>query len=205
MIRDGSRAIAVGAGQDASRSRYQIEDTLSGWNRSELSAVICLSDRVKSIGGLDAIREDFSPEHIFLPEDGYVEGMNKDSFWSFFGSGTLPVPDTTGRIELIPLTADIWAMRWTGKSVSFVMLFDGQPMELAVGLEDYQGDISADVLITDANLLASAHAAAYICGRVSPQVILAADSSFDTLPTQILGVPIISLYEQGPITLVTKR
>ena len=205
LIRDGYRAIAVGTGQEATRSRYQMKETLSGWNRSDISAVICLSDRVKSTGGLNAVREDFSPEHIFLPSAGYVEGMNQDSFWSYSEGGILPIPGTSGMIELIPLTKEIWAMRWRGQSISFVMLFDGQPMELAVGLENYQGDVAADILITDAKLLDSPHAAAYICGRVSPQVIFAADSAFDSLPTQILGVPVRSLYEQGTITLVTKR
>ena len=123
----------------------------------------------------------------------------------FSGSGILSIPDTTGKYELISITEEIWALRWVCKTVSFVVLFDGQPMELAVGLETYAGDLSADVLITDAKLLASSHAAAYVCDRISPQVILAADSTYDTLPSQVLGVPVVSLHEQGTMTLTTKR
>ena len=205
LIRDGARTIAVGTGEDPENSIYHMEDALTGWNRSDLSAVICLSDRLKSTGGLTAVRKELDPEHIFLPIHGYVEGMDQGSFWAFSDGGVLPIPDATGKIELIPLTNDIWAMRWTGKTVSFLLLFDGQPLELAAGLENYRGDVSADVLITDAKLLDSSHASAYVCRRVSPQVIFAADSSFDSVPAQVLGVPVTSLNEQESITLVTKR
>jgi ComEC/Rec2-related protein len=205
LIRDGARTIAVGTGEDPENSIYHMEDALSGWNRSDLSAVICLSDRLKSTGGLATVRKELEPEHIFLPIHGYVEGMDQGSFWAFSDGGVLHIPDATGKIELIPLTNDIWALRWTGKTVSFLLLFDGQPLELAAGLENYRGDVSADVLITDAKLLDSSHASAYVCRRVSPQVIFAADSSFDSVPAQVLGVPVTSLNEQESITLVTKR
>ena len=205
LVRDGSRTIAIGTGDDGGQSGYEIEEALSAWNQTELSAVICLSDRMNSVGGLNTVKELCSPEQIFLPEQGTFEGLDAESVWHYSGSGVLSVPDTTGSYELFPLTSEIWGLRWIGGTTSFVLLFDGQPMELAVGLEDYLGDISADILITDASLLQSSHAAAYICGRVSPQVIFAADSSFDRLPTQVLGVPVVSLYEHGTITLTTKR
>ena len=96
-------------------------------------------------------------------------------------------------------------MRWIAKDVSILMLYDGEPLKLAVGVEGYQGNISADILITDAKLLNSSYAASYICSQVSPTLILAADSKFDTLPDAVLGVPVVSLNQQGPITLTTKR
>ena len=205
LVRDGARTIAIGTGDDGAQSGYKIEETLSGWNQTELSAIICLSDRVDSIGGLHTVSDICSPEYIFLPEKGVFEGLDSDGVWYYSSSGALSIPDTTGRFELFPLTTEIWGLRWISETTSFVLLFDGQPMELAVGLEDYPTDVSADILITDAALLQSTHAASYICERVSPQVIFAADSSFDTLPTQILGVPVISLYEHGTMTLTTKR
>ena len=115
------------------------------------------------------------------------------------------IPNTTGELQLIPFTEEIWALRWRSNEISLLVVFDGQPMDLAVGAERYTGDLSADILITDAALLRSAHAAEYLCGRVSPMLILGADSGFESLPGDILGVPVESLTEHGTITLTTKR
>ncbi len=205
LIRDGGRTIAVGTGKDGDRSLYQIEEGLSKWGRTELSAVVCLSDRVKSTGGLQTIVDYYAPEHTFLPEHCVMPELGQHSIWNYADAGVLSIPDTTGKLELIPVTDKIWAMRWICNGVSVLTLYDGQPMEVAVGVEAYPGDLSADILITDAQLLNSTHAIKYICGRVSPLVILAADSGYDTLPNRILGVPVESLNENGMITLTTKR
>lgn len=205
MVRDGSQTILIGNGKDSARSLSQIEETLSGWSRSQLSAVVCLSDRVKSTGGLKDVMYTFSPETVFLPENCDLSGMDTEAIRLFSQEGALSISDATGKMELIPVTEEIWALRWLCKDLSIVVLFDGQPMELAAGLELYTGDISADIWLTDAVILNSAYAAAYICGRISPAVILAADSSFTNIPKDILGVPVESLYQNGAITITTKR
>lgn len=205
LIRDGSRTVVVGTGDNAERSCVQIEESLMTWNKSEITAVVCLSHQIKSVGGVSKIVQQYSPEHIFVPENTYLDAVENESVWWYSQDGILVIPDTTGTIELIQVTESVWAMRWVSQSISILMLYDGDPLCLADGVEKYQGDISADILITDAKLLNSNYAISYICGRVSPAMILAADSNFDTLPSAVLGVPVVSLNQQGPITLTTKR
>ena len=205
LIRDAGRTILVGTGSNSERSCAQLEDALTTWGRSQISTIICLSDRIKSVGSLSVIAQQYEPEDIFVPEETYIDSLETESVWWYSGDGRISVPDTTGNIELISITEEIWAMRWIAKDVSILMLYDGEPLKLAVGVEGYQGNISADILITDAKLLNSSYAASYICSQVSPTLILAADSKFDTLPDAVLGVPVVSLNQQGPITLTTKR
>ena len=205
MIRDGTRTMLIGTGKNGSRSAYQVEETLSGWGRDHLSAVICLSNRVKSTGGLDEIVQQYAPENVFLPQGSFDNELEDKNVWRYTEAGNLSVPDTTGALQLIPLTEEIWALRWVSDNISLLVAFDGQPMELAVGAEKYQGDLSADILVADTALLQSDYAAEYLCGRVNPALILGADTGFDSLPTDILGVPVGSLTEIGTVTLTTKR
>lgn len=205
MIRDGTETIAVGTGKDSARSLYQVENALSGWSRSQLSAVVCLSDKVKSTGGLREIIHGFSPEQVFLPKDSDLRGIDTEAVWMFAEAGNLSIPGTTGVFELIPITEETWALRWRCKDLSLVVLFDGQPLDFSAGLELYSGDISADIWITDAAVLNSTYAAEYICSRISPSVILAADSAYTKVPHDILGVPVEGIYRNGTITITTKR
>lgn len=206
LIRDGTQTMAVGAGSSGKRSASQIRETLEEWNRTELTALVCLTDTGKSQGALSAVAERTPPAQILVPEgeNAYYQGL-QDHVLCFGKAGVLRLPGAASQMELIPLVDGIYAMRWVSNHLTILALYGEQPLQAAVALEAYTGALSADILLTDGSTVCATHAIESICSRVRPGLIVAADSGYEWIPQNILNIPVVGTTETGAITLRIKR
>ena len=206
LVRDGSRTLAVGAGANRDYGAFRIGETLEQWNTPNLTALICLTDTAVSQGGLEAAALRAHPRQILVPKGTniFYQGL-EEQVLCFSQTGALRIPGAVGQAELIPLEDGVFALRWVSGGISIFVLYGGHPLQCAVAMERYEGDLGADVLLTDADTLRASHAVTSICARVQPRLILAADEGRGWLPRELSGIPVERLSETDGFTIRVKR
>ncbi len=191
IARANAQTAVINTPLNGSSDPYFISERLGTWGESQVDYAVSSKNTV-----------DFEDLSLHVAVNNVVAPTatigNADMYYNSQGSLEL----CGGFLEILG-EQDQFAYRLIFDQISLLDLSTLSPPHTAQMLE--HSEIKADLLIIDGDWIASSHYLSFILDKVSPQLLIVADSPWDSYSGDILGINTVYLQESAPINITFRQ